>query len=92
VKIRVGSLFRTSFAPVRASEAALRERRNDFPQSSTECAQRAQDVHRWSGIPACAESGFQCKVERERNLVASDVWVRRGTAARCPRSKCVRVR
>jgi hypothetical protein len=63
VKIRAGSLFCTSDAPVEATGAALRTRPARFPPPSTGRPYPAQDVHRPPAIPACAKPAFGCKVE-----------------------------
>jgi hypothetical protein len=65
VKIRAGSLFRTSFAPIWATGAASRTRVARFPLPSTGRSFPAQDVHSPARIPACAKPVFGCKVKTD---------------------------
>jgi DNA replication protein DnaC len=68
VKIRAGSRFCTPVARSEAREAALGRLGRIFPPSSTRAACPSQDVHRSSGIPACANHPAGCKVEIEAQV------------------------
>ena len=64
VKIRAGSLFRTSLARIGATGAAFAPSRAGFPTPSTGAPLPSQDVHRQARFPACAKPAPGCKVER----------------------------
>ena len=65
VKIRAGSLFRTSSARIRPTGAAFRDPGCGFPPPSTGHAVLHRMYTAQSGIPACAKPGSRCKVELE---------------------------
>jgi len=63
VKIRTGSLFRTSQDRIGAAGAGFRTQRRVFPKPSTGRYLPAQDVHRLPAFPACAKPARGCKVK-----------------------------
>jgi DNA replication protein DnaC len=85
VKIRAGSLFRTSRTRIGATRATFGLAMRGFPTPSTGQARGSQDVHREATFPACAKAGFGCKVEREEFLVKVELsQVIKAPAEVCP--------
>src|ERR1700722_17820857 len=63
VKIRTGSLFRTSSPRIGPTGAAFNTQRLGFPTPSTTCPLPTQDVHSPPAFPACAKPARGCTVE-----------------------------
>ena len=62
VKIRTGSLFRTSLVRMGLPGRSCPDREL-FPKPSTGHALASQDVHRLPSLPACTKPWGGCKVE-----------------------------